>query len=324
MNIGNIELGTPLALAPMEDVTDRAFRLICKGLGADLLYTEFASSEGLIRDAQKSLEKIRVSDDERPVAVQIFGGVEESMEGAAAVAEQAHPDFIDINCGCWVKKVALREMGAGLLRNLKQFEQVVRAVLRGTNLPVTVKTRLGWDTENIVILDVARMLEDLGVQCLAVHCRTRDQGHKGQADWGWLERLKQTVSIPIMGNGDVNTPEDAKRMLETGCDGVMIGRGAIQNPWIFQHTKHYLNTGELLPAPTFEERIALCIHHLELTVRFKGERKGCVDFRKHLSGYLKGLPHVAKLRAELQYFTEAAPIIERLQHFLEESKASAA
>ncbi|MCL4693093.1 MAG: tRNA dihydrouridine synthase DusB [Candidatus Hydrogenedentes bacterium] len=318
MRIGPIELNNPLALAPMEDVTDIPFRLVCKELGADLLYTEFASSEGLIRDARRSLQKIRVVQEERPVAVQIFGGLETSMEAAAAVAEQARPDFIDINCGCWVKKVALREAGAGLLKDIPKFKAIVESVIRGTSLPVTVKTRLGWDAKSIVILDVARMLEDIGVKALALHCRTRDQGHRGDADWSWLEKLKGVVSIPIIGNGDLTTPEDVKRMFETGCDGVMIGRGAIQNPWIFNQSKHYLATGEHLPAPTLAERVATCVKHLRHSVEYKGERKGVIEFRKYYSGYLKGQPGVSKLRQYLMTFHELEPAIARLQRYVDE------
>lgn len=318
MRIGALELDRPIALAPMEDVTDIAFRLVCKELGADLLYTEFTSCEALVREIRKSLEKIRVLDAERPVAIQIFGGVEESMEGAAAVAERMAPDFIDINCGCWVKKVALREAGAGLLRDLGKFERIVRSVIRGTTLPVTVKTRLGWDRQTINILEVARMLEGIGVQALTVHCRTRDMGHGGEADWKWLEALKNTVSIPIIGNGDVVTPQDVVRMFETGCDGVMIGRGAIQNPWIFRETKHYLATGEVLPEPSAGERVELTLNHLKLAAEYKGERRGTIEFRKHYSGYLKGLRGVAKLRAELMQFDQVAPIEDRLRQYAQE------
>lgn len=324
MQIGDLQLGRPIALAPMEDVTDIPFRLIAKRLGADLLYTEFASSEALIRDAQKTLDKIRVLDEERPVAVQIFGGVEESMEGAAAVAEQTGPDFVDINCGCWVKKVALREAGAGLLRDLPKFERIVRSVIAGTMLPVTVKTRLGWDAESINILDAARMLEGLGIHALTVHCRTRDQGHRGDADWTWLEKLKNTVSMPIIGNGDLTKPEDVKRMLETGCDGAMIGRGAIQNPWIFREAKHYLATGQHMDPPTYEERIATCVDHLRLSVQYKGERKGVLEFRKYYSGYLKGMPGVSKLRAAIMQHTELEPVLELIERYQESGRELAA
>ena len=318
MKIGSISLERPLALAPMEDVTDIAFRIICKRLGADLLYTEFTSSEALIRDAAKALRKIQVADEERPVAIQLFGGVETSMEGAAAVAERVNPDFIDINCGCWVKDVAMRGAGSGLLRDLPRFEAIVRSTVRGSKLPVTVKTRLGWDKNSINILDVAKMVESAGAQALTVHCRTRDMAHDGEADWSWLEKIKKVISIPLIGNGDVRTPHDAKRMLETGCDGVMIGRAAIANPWIFRESRHFLETGEERPPPTAEERIRVCVDHLMLSVKHKGEKYGVLEFRKYYSGYLKGLPYIAKLRAELMTYNERAPILERLAKYGEE------
>ncbi len=302
VQIGNISLEKPLALAPMEDVTDIPFRVMCKRMGADLLYTEFTNCEGLIRDVKKSLAKIQVVEEERPVAVQIYGSLDQSMEQAAAIAEAANPDFIDINCGCWVKKVALREAGAGLLRNLPKFESIVRSVINGTSLPVTVKTRLGWDADNIVILDVARMLEQLGVQCLSVHCRTRSQGHQGDADWSWLEKLKNTVSMPIIGNGDITEAEDVVRMFETGCDGVMIGRGAIGRPWLFRDAKHLMETGEAAPPITVQERIDLCIQHLHITNEYKPGRRALFAFRKHYAGYLKGLPYISKLRSELMQY----------------------
>jgi len=318
MRIGSIELDKPLALAPMEDVTDYSFRMICKEQGADLLYTEFANCEALIRDAKKTLAKIQVRDEERPIAVQVFGSAETSMERAAEVAENAAPDFIDVNCGCWVKKVAMRGEGAGLLKDIKKLGRVVKSVIDGTSLPVTVKTRLGWDEESIIILDVARMLEDMGVQALSVHCRTRNQGHGGEADWSWLERLKNTVSIPIIGNGDVVEPVDVKRIFETGCDGVMIGRGAITNPWIFAQTKHFMATGEMPPEPSVRERVALCLKHLHLTIGVKGPERGMREFRKHYSGYLRNLPHVAKLRSELMRYDEEADIIARLNRFADD------
>ncbi len=317
MRIGPIELEHPLALAPMDDVTDLSFRLICKDLGADLVYTEFASSEALIRDVGKTLQKIQVAEAERPVGVQIFGGQESSMEGAARVAEAANPDFIDINCGCWVKNVAKGGAGAALLKDIHRFEAVVRAVIGGTSLPVTVKTRLGWDPESIIIEDVARMVEQCGAAALTLHCRTRDQGHRGGVQWDWLEKVKAAVSIPVIGNGNVFTPEDAKQMFETGCDGVMIGRGAIQNPWIFQQTKHYLATGERLPDPTPADRLTLCMEHLKRSVEFKGERRGTMEFRKYYSGYLKGLRHGAKMRAELMQYDSLEPLLERLQTYKE-------
>jgi tRNA-dihydrouridine synthase B len=324
MRIGPHILDKPLALAPMEDVTDLPFRLVCKELGADLLYTEFVNCEGLVRDSRKSLAKIQVSDAERPVGVQIFGSADGSMEAAAAVAEEAGPDFIDINCGCWVRKVALRDMGAGLLRDLRQFEQVVRSVMRGTSLPVTVKTRLGWDASSVVILEVARMLEAHGVQAMAVHCRTRSQGHKGDADWSWLARLKETVSIPVLGNGDINSVEDVARMFETGCDGVMIGRAAIQNPWIFREARHFLATGEKTTPAPLEERAALCLRHLAFAVEHKGEHKALMDMRKYYAGYLRGYPGVARLRAALQSAPDMAAVADLLAEFVDTRRAHGA
>lgn len=317
MKIGSLEFNNPLCLAPMEDVTDIAFRRICKRLGADIVYTEFTASEALIRDVKSALNKIRVCDEERPVAIQIFGGRDEAMEEAARIAEKANPDFIDINCGCWVKNVVKRNEGAGLLRDPKAMENVIKATIKGTSLPVTVKTRLGWDHNSICIIDVAKMVEDAGCAALTVHCRTRNQGYKGFADWDWLYKLKQAVSIPIIGNGDVTTAQDAKDMLETGCDGVMIGRGAIANPWIFKQCKHYLNTGELLPEPSLEEKIHICIDHLKLSIEERGEQRGIPAFRKHYVGYLNNISGVADLRKDLMQLTELDPIIKRLEHFLE-------
>ena len=324
MKIAHIDIDKPVCLAPMEDVTDQAFRIICRRFGADIVYTEFAASEALIRNIPKTLDKIKVCDEERPAAIQIFGGVEESMEAAAAKAEEANPDFLDINCGCWVKNVVARNEGAGLLRDLPKFKRIVEATMRGTSLPVTVKTRLGWDEESIVILEVARMLEDIGVKALTLHCRTRSQAHdKAPADWRWLTKLKETVDIPIIGNGDVICAESAARMFETGCDGIMIGRAAIGNPWIFREIKHYMKTGELLPPPTVEERVHTLIDHLNLAMReAKVERRAITRFRKYISGYLKGVPHVAKLRLELYKFETAQEIIDRLHKYLESDQSS--
>lgn len=322
MKLAHIDIDRPLALAPMEDVTDIAFRLICKRLGADLLYTEFTSSEALIRDARKAMRKIEIAEEERPVAIQLFGGLETSMEGAARVAERFRPDFIDINCGCWVEDVALRGAGSGLLRDLPRMEAIVRSTVRGTTLPVTVKTRLGWDKNTINILDVAKMVEDAGAQALTVHCRTRDMAHDGIADWSWLEKIKRVLSIPLIGNGDVRTPQDARRMLETGCDGVMIGRAAIANPWIFRETRHFLLTGECLAPPDADERIRVCLEHLRLSVRYKEGKYGVLEFRKYYSGYLKGLPNIARLRAELMQLTHLEPIVERIERYREEIAGS--
>jgi tRNA-dihydrouridine synthase B len=315
MKIGSIDIDKPLALAPMEDVSDIPFRQLCKEQGADLVYTEFTSCEALVRNVKSSLRKIQVLATERPIAVQLYGSAEETMEEAARIAESMRPDFIDINCGCWVKKIAMRGDGAGLLRDLKKFEAVVQAVQRGTTLPVTVKTRLGWDHENIVILDVARMLEANGVAALTVHCRTRTAGYSGEADWTWLPRIKAATSIPIIANGDIVTPQDVKQVFDTGCDGAMIGRGAIQNPWIFGQAKHYLATGTLLPEPRVRDRISMCIRHLTASAEYRGEQRGVTSFRKHYSAYLKGMHNAHKFRVSLMGFTEVAPIVERLHEF---------
>ena len=319
MKIGKLEIKNPVCLAPMEDVTDLPFRLICHRLGADIVYTEFTSSEAIIREVKKAMRKIKIAEEERPVAIQIFGGAERSMEMAAQIAEGSKPDFIDINCGCWVKNVAMRGEGAGLLRDLPHFERVVKSTVAATKLPVTVKTRLGWDEKNIVILDVAKMVEQAGAQALTIHCRTRSQGHEGDADWTWLEKIKKVVSIPVIGNGDVQTPQDAKAMLETACDGVMIGRGAIGNPWIFRDARHFIDTGVLLPPPTLTERIEVCIQHLKLTVQHGTElRNGIIPFRKFYAGYFHGLPNIAKLRSDLMQLVELSPIVDRLYQYQKE------
>ena len=316
MKIGPIDINTPLCLAPMEDVTELPFRLICKRLGADIVYTEFTSSEGIIRDIPRIMEKIQIAEEERPVAIQIFGGRPEAMAGAAEAVEKLKPDFIDINCGCWVKNHVARNEGAGLLRDLPLFEKVVKAAVKATRLPVTVKTRLGWDERGIVILDVAKMVEAAGAKALTLHCRTRSQAHSGFADWSWLEKIKKAISIPVIGNGDITCPEDVRAMLETGCDGVMIGRGAIANPWIFKQTKHYLEKGEHMPEPDVKEKIRICIEHLKLNVQYKGEKYGVQTFRKHYVGYLKGFPHIAPVRRELMQYTTLEQVIGRLQKII--------
>ena len=316
MKIGTIDIDKPVILAPMEDVTDTAFRTICKRLGADIVYTEFTSSEAIIRDIPRALRKIKITDEERPAAIQIFGGVEDSMAEAARRAESFGPDFIDINCGCWVKNLVAHGQGAALLKDLPRFEKIVRSTVQATGLAVTVKTRLGWDAGTIVIEDVARMVEQAGAKAIAIHCRTRTQAHTGQADWQWLERVKKTVRIPVIGNGDVTTPEDVQRMFALGCDGVMIGRAAIANPWIFRQAKHYLATGRHLPAPSLQERIELCVEHLKLSVYHNGLRDAVIPFRKYYVAYLKGVPHVQKLRQELMRLVDLDQIIDCLHQFL--------
>lgn len=318
MIIGRLKLEKPLCLAPMEDVSDLSFRRIAREMGADIVYTEFTSSEALIRDIPRALKKIEINDLERPVGIQIYGGVEESMEGAAKIAESFNPDLIDINCGCWVKNHVQRCECAGLLRDLKLFERIVRATVRATTKPVTVKTRLGWDESSIVILDVARMLEANGVKALTIHCRTRVQGYKGPAQWRWLEKIRKATSLPLIGNGDVATGPDARAMFESGCDGVMIGRAAIANPFVFREIKHYLSTGEALTCATPEERVKLCLRHLHLSIQYKGLYRGIMEFRKYYVGYFHGQPNIAKLRADLMKITDLKSITDRLYQYLEE------
>lgn len=318
MRIGSIDINRAIVLAPMEDVTDLPFRTICKRLGADIVYTEFVNSEGLVRDSGKTKQKMMFAEEERPFGIQIYGGEETSMESAAAIAEGLRPDLLDINCGCWVKDVALRGAGAGLLRDLPRMESIVSRIVRAVRLPVTVKTRLGWDWESIRIVDVARMLEQCGVRALTVHCRTRAQGHQGDPDFTWIPKIKAAVSIPIFVNGSIETPERIKQVFEeTGCDGVMIGRGAINNPWLFTEAKHFLRTGERLSHPSPPERIELLLQHLRLSVDFKGERKGVIEFRKHYSGYLKALPGNTKVRQELMQFADLNSIVDRISRYLQ-------
>jgi nifR3 family TIM-barrel protein len=320
MQTGDIDLGTqPLLLAPMEDVTDSPFRVICRKKGADIVYTEFISSEAIIRDQDVAMHKMDFQEIERPFGVQIFGGREEAMEGAAKVAEHNNPDVVDINFGCPVYKIAKKGAGAGCLRDLAMMERMAGTVVDAVNnKPVTVKTRLGWDDRTIKIREVALMLQNVGIKAHAVHARTRNQKYKGDARWEYLKYLKETpgLEIPIIGNGDVKSPQDAKRMFdETGVDGVMIGRGAIGNPWIFEHTKHYLATGELLPEPSLEERVDLCAEQLRASVNHHGERYGVIIMKKHYGQYLKGVRNVKKLRAAIMKEKEMDPILELLYNF---------
>jgi tRNA-dihydrouridine synthase B len=316
MRLGNLNIEHPIALAPMESVTDTSFRIICKRLGADIVYTEFVNAEGLVRLSEKTKHKMFFSEEERPVGIQIYGGLETSMEGAAKMAEEMQPDFIDINAGCWVKNVVGQGAGAGLLKDLSKMESVVSSVVRSVKLPVTVKTRLGWDDSNIKIVDVAKMVESVGASALTVHCRTRSQAHKGEVDYSWILKIKSAVKIPIIVNGGITSPEIAKHVFDsTGCDGIMVGQGAIQNPWIFKEIKNYISTGEHIISASIPERIDILIEHLKLSVYHKGERRGVMEFRKYYSGYLRDFPEVSKFRAELMKFNEIEPILEKLENY---------
>ena len=292
----------PLLLAPMEDVSDPPFRAVCKDSGADLMYTEFISSEGLIRDAIKSRKKLDIFDYERPVGIQIFGGDEEALSLSAKIVETVNPDLLDINFGCPVKKVALRGAGAGVLKDVDLMVRLTDAVVKSTKLPVTVKTRLGWDDNTKNIEEVAERLQDVGIKALAIHGRTRAQMYKGEADWSLIAKVKNNprIHIPIFGNGDIDSPQKALAYKERyGVDGIMIGRAAIGYPWIFREIKHYLATGEILPAPTLAERVAICKKHLRKSVEWKGPKVGIFEMRRHYANYLKGLPGIKEFRGRL-------------------------
>lgn len=329
MKIGDLDLGhKPILLAPMEDVTDSPFRTICRRRGASIVYTEFISSEALVRDQDTAMHKMDFSEDERPFGVQIFGGREEAMEGAAQVAEEQNPNVVDINFGCPVYKIAKKGAGAGCLRDLDMMQRMAETVVNAVDgIPVTAKTRLGWDEQTIKIREVALRLQSVGIKALAIHARTRSQKYKGDARWDYLKYVKETpgLEIPIIGNGDVTSPEDAKRMFdETGVDGVMIGRGAIGNPWIFERTRHYIETGELLPEPTIEDRIELCAEQLRRSVEHHGERYGVIIMKKHYGQYLKGIRNSRQLRAKIMEEKEMQPILDLLYEFLDQEMYVAA
>ena len=309
VKIGNIELGEfPLLLAPMEDVSDPPFRKLCKEQGADMVYTEFISADGLVHDAIKSLKKLEIFDYERPIGIQYFGGQLENMIEAAEIIEAKNPDVIDINFGCPVAKVACRMAGAGLLRDIPQMIRLTEAVVKSTGKPVTVKTRLGWDTGTINIVEVAERLQDVGIQALSIHARTRVQMYKGEADWTWIAKVKENprLHIPIFGNGDVDTPQRALEYRRRfGADGIMIGRASIGYPWIFREIKHYFATGKLLPPPDIQERVRAARQHLTDSLAWKGVKLGVLEMRRHYAPYLRDLPNVKPYRARL--VTEMEP-----------------
>src|SRR6478735_3921814 len=303
IDIGNIRLTPfPLLLAPMEDVSDPPFRAVCKANGADLMYTEFISSEGLIRDAIKSRQKLDIFDYERPVGIQIFGGDEEAMAMSARIVDAVQPDLLDINFGCPVKKVVNKGAGAGVLKDIKLMVRLTEACVKSTNLPVTVKTRLGWDDASKNIEEVAERLQDVGIKALTIHGRTRAQLYKGEADWSLIAAVKNNprIQIPIFGNGDIDTPPKALEYKNRfGVDGIMIGRAAIGYPWIFREIRHFINTGGHLPPPTIEDRIEVCKKHLHKSYEWKGPVVGIFEMRRHYANYLKGLPGIKDYRLQL-------------------------
>ena len=321
VKIRNIELGAfPILLAPMEDVSDPPFRALCKRHGADLMYTEFISSEGLIRDAAKSVQKMDIFEYERPIGVQIFGSDIESMVQAAQIIERVNPDLIDINYGCPVKKVACKGAGAGLLQDIPKMVKLTEAVVKAVKIPVTVKTRLGWDDETKNIVETAERLQDIGIEALTIHGRTRKQMYKGEADWTLIGEVKenQRMNIPIFGNGDIDSPEKALLYKNRyGVDGIMIGRASIGNPWIFNEMKSFLNHGVSLGTPSIKDRVEAAIEHLNFSVQWKGERLGIVEMRRHYTNYFRALPHFKSSRQTLvtsMDLTEIKQVLASIEH----------
>lgn len=316
VKIGNIELdGYPLLLAPMEDVSDPPFRKLCKEQGADMVYTEFISADGLVHEAVNSLKKLEIFDYERPIGIQYFGGQIDNMVEAAEIIESKNPDLIDINFGCPVAKVACRLAGAGLLRDIPHMVRLTEAIVKSTKRPVTVKTRLGWDHATINIPEVAERLQDVGVQALTIHARTRQQMYKGEADWTWIAAVKENprIRIPIFGNGDVDSPEKALRYRNTyGADGIMIGRASIGYPWIFREIRHYFDTGELLPPPDIYARVRAARQHLSDSLDWKGPKLGVLEMRRHYAAYFRDLPNIKPFRAQLVTLMEPEALFEVL------------
>ncbi len=316
VKIGNVAIGEfPLLLAPMEDVSDPPFRALCKRYGADMMYTEFISADGLVHESDKSLQKLDIFDYERPIGIQYFGGQLESMIQAAHLVEAANPDVIDINYGCPVAKVACKMAGAGLLQDVPKMIALTAAVVKSTSKPVTVKTRLGWDEHSINILEVAERLQDVGVQAITIHARTRKQMYKGVADWSWIARVKDNprMHIPVFGNGDVDSPQRALEYRRRyGVDGIMIGRAAIGAPWIFSQIKHYFATGQLLPPPSMTERVDAARQHLLDSIAWKGPKLGVLEMRRHYGPYFQGLSGIKAFRSRLVSLSDPEAILEVL------------
>ena len=325
VKIGNIELGDfPLLLAPMEDVSDPPFRAVCKEGGADLMYTEFISSEGLIRDAAKSRQKLDIFEYERPIGIQLFGGDIGNMVESAKIATEVNPDLIDINYGCPVKAVACRGAGAALLQDIPKMVQMTAEIVKATHLPVTVKTRLGWDDNTKNVVEVAERLQDIGIQALTIHGRTRVQMYKGHADWTLIGKIKENprMNIPVFGNGDIDSPEKAVAYKNTyGVDGVMIGRAAIGYPWIFNEIKHFLKTGERAAPPEITERVRATRKHLDFSMKWKGDRLGIFEMRKHYSNYFRGVPDFKQYRVQLVESNSYEEILQVLNEVKEKYSA---
>lgn len=322
VKIGNIDIGDfPLLLAPMEDVSDPPFRILCKKNGADVLFTEFISSEGLIRDANKSTQKLDIYQEERPIGIQIFGHDIASMKQAATICEQVNPDFIDINYGCPVKKVTCKGAGSGILQDIPKMVEMTKEIVRCTTLPVTVKTRLGWDDNSKHIVEVAEKLQDIGIQAISIHGRTRKQMYKGEADWTLIGAVKNNprMHIPIFGNGDVDSPQKAKEMRDRfGVDGIMIGRAAIGYPWIFNEIKQFLRNGTILPLPTINDRVMVCKDHLLHSIRWKGETLGIAEMKRHYGNYFKGIPDFKPYRIRMVTSSQLEEILEILDEIAEQ------